>query len=183
MGGNTKCLSAIYGRKVTGQRWVLSLIRKLWDTGWDIWNYRNHTIYETNGPMRYAVLAHANTRISYYFNSGTIGLATRCHFLFKTRENTILYFPIRQKLGWITAIYSAQMYAHKSNTRRQVYLRVGHIFLDCITKNHPIPTLRKFEQFTPLKTTEGHYITLSLFIEQEDNILLSKDLDSYQNQF
>ena len=87
------------------------LIRKIWNIAWDIgwymWNYRNHNLYASDLPTKAVVLTHVNTRISYHFNFGTIGLATRCHFLFKKKEHIILYIPIRQKLGCLVAIYSA----------------------------------------------------------------------------
>ena len=83
------------GAKVTGWIWVSSLIRKLWDIAWDIWNYRNHTLKTSDLPTKATLLTHANTRISYHFNRGTIRLATTCHFLFKTKENNLLYIPIR----------------------------------------------------------------------------------------
>ena len=38
------------GAKIYGQRWIYSLIRKLWDTTWDIWNSRHHTQHTTDGP-------------------------------------------------------------------------------------------------------------------------------------
>ena len=70
--------------KVTGQIWVSSLIRKLWDIAWDMWNYRNHTLHASDGSTKAAVLSHINAIISYHFNCGTKGLDTRCHFLFET---------------------------------------------------------------------------------------------------
>ena len=33
------------GAKTTGKIWIHSLIRKLWDTVWDVWNYRNHNLH------------------------------------------------------------------------------------------------------------------------------------------
>ena len=60
------------GDKVTGRRWVSSLIRKLWYIAWDMWNYRNHTLHASDDPTKAAVLTHANARISYHFNHGTM---------------------------------------------------------------------------------------------------------------
>ena len=130
-------------------------MRKLWDIAWDMWNYRSHTLHALYGPTKESVLNHTEARISYHFNRGTIGLATRCHFLFKTKENILLYLPRRHKIGCLAAISSAQTCAQRPNTRRNVYLSADQIFLDRITKNHLIPTLSKFEQLNPLRTTEG----------------------------
>ena len=94
------------GAKVTGQRWVSSLIRKLWEVAWDMWNYRNHNLHTSYVPTKAEVLAHTNSIISYNFNRVTIGLGTRCHFIFNTKENTLLYLPTRQKLCYLAAISS-----------------------------------------------------------------------------
>ena len=38
------------GAKISGVIWIYTLIRKLWDTAWYIWNFRNHTLHATEGP-------------------------------------------------------------------------------------------------------------------------------------
>ena len=65
--------------------------------------------------------------------------------------------------------------------RKRVPLGADQIFLDRITKNHLIPTLRKFEQFPPLRTIEGPDRNRSLFIEQEEDPLISQDPEHDQN--
>ena len=82
---NIKCLQSITGllvneweeknnfylqslrAKVTGQIWVSSLIRKLWDTAWEMWNYINHTLHATNEPTKSAVLSHTSKIMSDQF--------------------------------------------------------------------------------------------------------------------
>ena len=44
------------GAKVTGLRWISSIIRKLWDTAWDTWNHLNHTLHTPEGPFKMALL-------------------------------------------------------------------------------------------------------------------------------
>ena len=127
------------GDKVTGRRWISSLIMKLWDIAWDMWNYRNHTLHDSDGPTKAAVLTHANSRISYHFNRGTIGIATRCHFLFKTKENILLSLQIIKKLGCIAATPCAQRWAQRPNTRRNVYLSADQIFLIALPKTTSFP--------------------------------------------
>ena len=150
--------------KVTGQRRVSPLILKLWDIAWYIWNYRNNNLHASDGPMKVTVLTHANTRISYHFNCGTIGIATRCHFLFKTKKNILLFRPIRKKLFWLAAISSAQKFTQRPTTRINVYLSADQIFLNRVTTNHLITTLRKFKKVYQLRTTEGPDRTRLIFI-------------------
>ena len=75
---------------------------------WDMWNYRNQNLHISDVPTKSAILTHANARISYRFNLGTIGLSTIFHSLFKAKEHNLLSCPTIHKLGWFAAIYSAQ---------------------------------------------------------------------------
>ena len=34
--------------KITSHRWIYSLIRNVWDTVLDIWNYSKHTLHATD---------------------------------------------------------------------------------------------------------------------------------------
>jgi hypothetical protein len=34
------------GSKQTGKRWLIAVIRKLWDTTWDLWDHRNQVLHE-----------------------------------------------------------------------------------------------------------------------------------------
>ena len=38
--------------KVTYQRWISSLIKKLWDMAWDICNHHNHILHTSEGPVK-----------------------------------------------------------------------------------------------------------------------------------
>ena len=40
------------GTKISGVRWISALIRKLWDTAWEIWNFSNHTLHATDGSQK-----------------------------------------------------------------------------------------------------------------------------------
>ena len=126
--------------------------------------YINHTLHASYGRTNEAVLNHANARISYHFNRGTIGPATIFYFQFKTKEYVLLSLLIIQKLDWLATISSAWRSVQWPNMRRNVHLSTFQIFLDRITKNHLIPTLRKFGKFSPLRTIEGSNRTRSLFI-------------------
>ena len=61
------------GTKISGHRQVYSLIRKLWDTYWYIWNYRNRTLNDNYGPTNTDILACTDTRINYHLLNGMTG--------------------------------------------------------------------------------------------------------------
>ena len=41
------------GYKTRGKKWIYSLIQKLWDTAWDIRNYRNQKLQSQGGPTKH----------------------------------------------------------------------------------------------------------------------------------
>ena len=106
------------GAKISGQIWISSLIRNLWETAWYIWNFRNATLHATDGPKKTEILPRINTRVIYHYNQGITGLPKICHLLFKTNIHTLLYCPIRQRLAWIASISSDfRCYQINSNNR------------------------------------------------------------------
>jgi hypothetical protein len=40
-----------YKSKRTGRRWVISLIKKLWDTAWDLWQHRNEILHQSENHL------------------------------------------------------------------------------------------------------------------------------------
>ena len=56
------------GSKITGVIWISALIRKLWDTAWEIWNFSNHNLHATYAPQKTEILGLINTRTSQHFN-------------------------------------------------------------------------------------------------------------------
>ena len=78
------------GAKYSGAIWIYVLIRKLWNTEWDIWKFRNHILHATDAPPKTEILALINRRVSLHFNRGIQGLPLRRHFLFKTNIHTLL---------------------------------------------------------------------------------------------
>ena len=61
------------GAKITGVIWISALIRKLWDTAWEIWNFRNHTIHSTDGHPKTEILGLINTRVARHLSRGISG--------------------------------------------------------------------------------------------------------------
>jgi hypothetical protein len=37
--------------KHTGCRWVISFIKKLWDTAWELWGHHNKVVYAKENPL------------------------------------------------------------------------------------------------------------------------------------
>ena len=52
------------GAKTTGQRWISAIIKNIWDTTWDAWNYRNQKLKYTYGPTKMEILNNINAKIT-----------------------------------------------------------------------------------------------------------------------
>lgn len=67
------------GSRRTGKRWLVSLIKKLWDIAWDLWMDRNHTNARLKTARLRSVLEKKVTR---EFRQGYLDLHVRSHQLF-----------------------------------------------------------------------------------------------------
>ena len=67
-------------RRTTGRRWVAALIRKLWETIWAIWRYRNSLVHEqSNQPL------HKVTALLNKFNTDSTGYLRTIHIYSKRK--------------------------------------------------------------------------------------------------
>lgn len=53
----------IRSRKM-GKRWVMALIRKLWETAWDLWEHRNGILHEQENTVTRSMGVQLNQRIT-----------------------------------------------------------------------------------------------------------------------
>ena len=97
------CIQTL-GDKISGQRWISSLIRKMWDTAWDIWNYRNHTLHASDVTKKTENFAIFNKRAALHFNKRTTKPLKRCNLPIKTSIHTLLSYPVHKHLSWTQAV-------------------------------------------------------------------------------
>ena len=77
--------------KITGKICNYSYMKKIWDTAWDIWDYRNHTLHATYGLIKTEIITRINTRVIYHFHRGMKGPPIILHFTFKTNIHALTY--------------------------------------------------------------------------------------------
>ena len=142
------------GAKTTGEIWISSLIRKLWDTAWDVRKYINRTLHLTDGPTKTEILRLINKRITYHLNRGMTGLPHICQFLFRTTTHTLLSRPVHQRLSWLAATSRVRWCSQRRSTRES-HLDADKILLERITRGRLIPSLTQFGEAPPLRTTIG----------------------------
>ena len=141
--------------KTTGEMWISYLIIKLWDTTWEIWKYRNHTLYSTYGYTKTDILTFTNKIITYHLRRGMTGLPQRFKFLFQTTIHTLISRPVHQRLSCMAATSSKIKYTHRWAIRKR-HLHTDGIILERITKGCLIPSLTQFDVPPP---TMNHHST------------------------
>ena len=139
------------GAKTTGKIWISSLISKMWDVAWDLWNFRNHTIYATECPRKIEIINLINKRVTRHPEKGTIGLPIRCHFLFHTSIHTLITRPIQQCLFWIAATTNSRQCFHPHASTRRLP-DTDKLLFGIITMGRLIPTLYQIDEDPPLRT-------------------------------
>ena len=113
------------GAKTSDKIWISLLIGKMWYVAWDFCNFRNHTIHATDGPIKLEIIEFIIKRVTCHLEKrshlekGSIGLPTRCFFLFHTSIHTLIVRPIRQDLFWmsVTTIIIRCLRTHASRIR------------------------------------------------------------------
>ena len=93
--------------KVTYQRWISSLIKKLWDMAWDICNQHNHILHTPEGPVKNYRLEKINTRLRIYHARGISGLPIRFQLILHTNYHYLANAsPIFQKFPMHDSSYN-----------------------------------------------------------------------------
>ena len=94
--------------KMTGKRWIAALIKKLWETIWALWRYRNGLVHnETNTPLK-KVIALLNISLLKELRYGLDGLPTNYSYLFQKKMSQVLTTSINQKKQWLLTVWVAR---------------------------------------------------------------------------
>ena len=64
----------------SGKRWAVALIKKLWDTAWDMWDHRNRVVHDNEMGVRAIELRRA---IREQFQLGSQGVTAQARRLFQ----------------------------------------------------------------------------------------------------
>ena len=94
--------------RTTGKRWISSLIKKLWETIWALWRYRNGLVHEqSNTPLK-KINALLNITILKELQTGLSGLPRNYAYLFKKQSTAVLKTSLNQKKQWVLTIWVAR---------------------------------------------------------------------------
>ncbi len=103
-------------RRNTGKRWVTTLIKKLWEISWNMWEQRNGELHDPASPASLREHARLDVRITFeYEDLSTLYIKDRRWF---RRPKEILFTEsLEYKTQWLESVYLARArYARRRNT-------------------------------------------------------------------
>jgi hypothetical protein len=87
------------------KRWVISLIQKLWEVAWDMWEHRNGILHDKEQSI---ILQNLHTDIREEFARGSDGLAQEVKTLFIKGCEAVLAKPVEVKMQWLARVQLAR---------------------------------------------------------------------------
>jgi hypothetical protein len=97
------------GERKTGQRWISSLIKKLWEIAWDLWEHRNGVLHDKiNGYANQSL----TEKIKELWRHPLLKATPSIKHMLKEGEELILGKSQQQKQQWVIRVEAAiQRYA------------------------------------------------------------------------
>lgn len=95
-------------RNISGRRWIAALIRKLWETIWAMWRFRNSLVHQqTNTPIT-TINALLNITMLKELQTGPSGLPAKYNYLFQKTWKEVLKMSTNKKKQWVMTIWVAR---------------------------------------------------------------------------
>ena len=94
-------------RRNTGLRWLVALIKKLWDISWDMWQQRNDINHNTMTPRKILEMEDLHAEVHAQFERGTEGMLPSDHHWMQDK-NKILTLPMDRLKLWLQSVRLAR---------------------------------------------------------------------------
>ena len=94
----------------SGRRWVVELIKKLWNTSWDMWMYRNYQIMSGHDEEAIGLLVTLDRHILHLRSQGTQYAPKELRPLLHCPPHHLLRRPVEAKLAWVDKIQLGREY-------------------------------------------------------------------------
>jgi hypothetical protein len=105
----------------TGFRWLVLLIRKLWQIAWDLWTHRNTILHKTTNIHDTSTLAQTDMEIRRLFTrAGHILPIGKDRYLVRSNVHSLLWKPLIYKKAWLRATMIAIGDHSREKTRRGI---------------------------------------------------------------
>jgi len=90
-------------------RWTSSLIQKLWDVLWDMWDHRNKELYAGTEIQQQITHLLVNNQIKALYAGGAQQLPRDALKFLRQPVETILQYPLASKQIWLDAVQTTQL--------------------------------------------------------------------------
>ena len=91
-----------------GLRWMIALIKNLWDVAWDLWEQCNGSQHDKLYQETLHQQSGLDNEICVQFRQGTANLLCRMHYLFDGEVDDLLKTSIAHCQKWLTTIQGAR---------------------------------------------------------------------------
>jgi hypothetical protein len=118
------------GSRRSSKRWVTSIIKKLWQIAWDIWEHRNGYLHARNTGLH---SLNTNEIIAAEFNKGCATLDRETRVLFRPGWEAITNKPIEVREQWIKRVQAARL---KMETKIQTEFKAERSFMSAWLKGN-----------------------------------------------
>ena len=105
--------SLLHDRHFATNRWISALIRALWNTAWDQWDYRNSILHTPHLTHHQALVQQLDSAITQEYNRGTAHLSALSARLFRRPLSSLLARPLRYRQHWLHSVETARQAAHR----------------------------------------------------------------------
>ena len=116
------------GIRRTGKRWVVSLIKRMWEISWDLWDDRNDFLHKTPMAADLSGAASLDKAIREEYQLGSAGLPAPVRRQFPKDINKFLKTSLIQRKSWLVLVRASRELIHDNRiqdefTNPQSYLR------------------------------------------------------------
>ena len=116
------------GIRRTGKRWVISLIKRLWEISWDIWDDRNRVLHNTPLAADLSGAASLDKAIREEIQLGYEGLPAPVRSQFPRDIEKLLKASLIQRKSWLVLVRASRELIHDNRiqdefTNPRSYLR------------------------------------------------------------
>ena len=148
----------------SGKRWVTELIKKLWNTAWDLWSYRCFQLNSGHDEEAIKLVTGLDRHVVHVLRLGPNFIPPELHSLVQCSPINLLRRPVEAKLAWLDKIELGREYL----TGRQAPPAIRRYYSRRLVHGGLLARLRRSNLPTPLRTNSRAPKKTLLSIEQED---------------
>ena len=108
--------SLLHDQHFATNRWISALLRGLWSTAWDQWDYRNSILHSPHHAHHQALVSQLDSAITQEYSRGTAHLSSLSARLFRRPLPSLLARPLRYRQHWLHCVETARQAAQRQRS-------------------------------------------------------------------